>query len=529
MVDTARRSADDSRRMKNGCVVFAGPCLSPEPDAAWRGLLDRVDLRPPARRGDVLTALASDPHTLVLLDGYYYAVPAVTHKELLYALEAGVRVLGAASLGALRAAEMASFGMEGVGEVYDAFASGALDGDDEVAVVHLGADRGYRATSVALVEVRAALERLGVTGGRLVDALKRLPFTERHTATVVDLAVRHLGAATAAALSEELGRRSVKRDDARRALELALDGTPEAPPRRAGTAPATSFFSLYRESSFRAVDNGDGAGEAGEVELLRAWNVFQLLHPAAPSFVREIRRRFIATSAATDAGLEPAPDDLEAEVDALAELLAAQGQAALLPRREIVAEARDRLLAEAATARFGGPGGAARHLAADLGLPPEHALAALTDLLETEPEQLPAWRLMRAFVFTEALEPAIRAARSAGDVHRCFLSWASGARVAPEEIPRLAAGLWGCRKDAVSRQAARRGFFPAGAGLPGFEDAVRFLAPAERLKRPINDYPLRRDALRAAPWAPHAAGESASADRRELTNQEIAPCLEILS
>src|SRR5881397_1767342 len=111
-------------------IVFAGPTLPRQPDAAWRSLLAGCDLRPPARRGDVLAALAARPGALVLIDGYYYSVPAVTHKELRYALDAGVRVLGAASLGALRAAEMAPLGMAGVGWVYEQYRSGAIDGDD---------------------------------------------------------------------------------------------------------------------------------------------------------------------------------------------------------------------------------------------------------------------------------------------------------------------------------------------------------------------------------------------------------------
>ena len=38
-------------------IVFAGPTLPRKPDAIWRSLLAACDLRPPAQRGDVLTAL----------------------------------------------------------------------------------------------------------------------------------------------------------------------------------------------------------------------------------------------------------------------------------------------------------------------------------------------------------------------------------------------------------------------------------------------------------------------------------------
>src|SRR5688572_32760283 len=48
----------------------------------------------------------------------------------------GVRVFGAASMGALRAAELQPFGMIGVGQVFQAYRRGHLTDDDEVAVAH---------------------------------------------------------------------------------------------------------------------------------------------------------------------------------------------------------------------------------------------------------------------------------------------------------------------------------------------------------------------------------------------------------
>ena len=66
---------------------------------------------------------------------------------------------GAASMGALRAAELAPFGMRGVGAIYRAFARGTLVADDEVAVAHLPAEYGYRATRDALVNLRDGIAR----------------------------------------------------------------------------------------------------------------------------------------------------------------------------------------------------------------------------------------------------------------------------------------------------------------------------------------------------------------------------------
>ena len=141
--------------------VFLGPTLSVE---AARPELDAVYL-PPASQGDVYRAAREQPFAVGIIDGYFERMPAVWHKEILWALSQGVRVFGAASMGALRAAELARFGMKGVGTVFDDFHSGTLEDDDEVAVIHANHDMGYRALSEALVNIRATLaaaERRGV-------------------------------------------------------------------------------------------------------------------------------------------------------------------------------------------------------------------------------------------------------------------------------------------------------------------------------------------------------------------------------
>ena len=61
-----------------------------------------------------------------VIDGYFEVVPTVWHKEILWAMSQGIHVYGAASIGALRAAELAEFGMNGVGQIYQQYRSGEL-------------------------------------------------------------------------------------------------------------------------------------------------------------------------------------------------------------------------------------------------------------------------------------------------------------------------------------------------------------------------------------------------------------------
>ena len=120
--------------MTSRLVVFLGPTL-PHDDA--RDVLD-AEYRRPAAQGDVLRVGAPPAEGHRPIDGVFERVPAVWHKEILFALSEGVHVYGAASMGALRAAELDAFGMRGVGTVYRAYADGVLEDDDEVAVAHAG-------------------------------------------------------------------------------------------------------------------------------------------------------------------------------------------------------------------------------------------------------------------------------------------------------------------------------------------------------------------------------------------------------
>lgn len=136
-------------------IAFAGPSLPPSARAGFGG----AEWRPPAEAGDLLR-LDAGPGTIVcLIDGFFDHRPAVRHKEILLLLSGGVRVIGASSIGALRAAEMDGFGMVGVGAIYRAYRRETITGDDEVALIHASAEHDWKPLSVPLVDVRATLCR----------------------------------------------------------------------------------------------------------------------------------------------------------------------------------------------------------------------------------------------------------------------------------------------------------------------------------------------------------------------------------
>jgi len=134
-------------------VVFLGPSLSI--DQARRTLPARY-LRP-ARCGDVLRARRLSPRAIAIVDGVFARTAAIWHKEILLALEDGISVFGASSMGALRAAELAPFGMVGIGRIFEAYRDGLYTDDDEVALLHGPADSAYREMSEAMVNIRSTV------------------------------------------------------------------------------------------------------------------------------------------------------------------------------------------------------------------------------------------------------------------------------------------------------------------------------------------------------------------------------------
>ena len=175
---------------------FVGPSLSAaDIYATCEGIDADVLVLPPIEQGDVLRVSEQLPDVIGIVDGYFFHVPAVLHREILFAIERGVRVLGASSVGALRAAELDVFGMEGVGEIYQLYRRGVIDGDDEVAVLHSSEEFGFRPLTEALVNIRHNLRRAqrrqlisAGTAAAILARAKRLHFTQRTYAAALDRA-----------------------------------------------------------------------------------------------------------------------------------------------------------------------------------------------------------------------------------------------------------------------------------------------------------------------------------------------------
>ena len=147
-------------------IVFVGPTLRREEVVA-----DDVVCLPPVAQGDVYRAAQRRPRAIGIIDGYFSGAPSVWHKEILWALSEGIAVFGSASMGALRAAELHGFGMQGVGRIFEAFRDGVLEDDDEVAVIHGPAEAGFVPLAEPMVNIRATLD--SAEGGGVLSAPSR--------------------------------------------------------------------------------------------------------------------------------------------------------------------------------------------------------------------------------------------------------------------------------------------------------------------------------------------------------------------
>ncbi len=224
--------------------VFAGPSL-----AGWVAT-PPFERLPPAGAGDMLGLLVQPPHTVVLIDGVFGSRPAVWHKEILMLLARGFRVIGAASMGALRAVELDRFGMIGCGAIYRAYADGRITADDEVAVLHAPAALGGAPLSLAQVNVRATLCRAVRAGVMSADkartvraASAAIHYRDRDWAGVIGLAKDAAFAAWAPLYAVD-----IKADDARDALRLAQQLASTAPEPRP-EPPQTPFLRRLMLSS----------------------------------------------------------------------------------------------------------------------------------------------------------------------------------------------------------------------------------------------------------------------------------------
>ncbi len=203
-------------------IVFAGPSI----EGAEPSGLPTATHAAPIKRGD-LTAV-DDYDVVVILDGEFGQHASVSPKEILAVLEKGKTVIGAASMGALRASELDRFGMIGVGWVYDYFRRQTVRRDSDVALAYSIFD--FKPMTVPIVDVEYWMERATAAGlidrkgrTRVLSTARKFFFAERTADRLIEALRRAIGDQAFAAILAFSGGRipSIKSLDAAAALRLA--------------------------------------------------------------------------------------------------------------------------------------------------------------------------------------------------------------------------------------------------------------------------------------------------------------------
>jgi hypothetical protein len=164
-------------------VVYIGSSIAPE---KVRAIIPDAQIMPPIQRGHLYRDRMLGFTFFVIIDGVFFNDLAISPREIIDVLNDGATIVGASSMGAIRAAECWPAGMRGVGSIYRLFRRGSLDSDEEVAVT-FGPVNPHLVVSVPLVNVRyatARLVRLKTLGqqqaDRILSSAKNIFYAKRH-------------------------------------------------------------------------------------------------------------------------------------------------------------------------------------------------------------------------------------------------------------------------------------------------------------------------------------------------------------
>ncbi len=172
-------------------VIYTGTSINYH-DA--KKILD-ADYRPPVKRDDIKKLMKNPPDIIGIIDGIFFDSAAVAHREIIEIIKIGTTVIGGGSMGALRASELDSYGMIGVGKIYEMYRSGILESDDEVAVTFDA--ETMEALSIPLVNLRATLGSMVDSGlleheiaDSMLDIARKLFYPDRNYRNIVSECIK---------------------------------------------------------------------------------------------------------------------------------------------------------------------------------------------------------------------------------------------------------------------------------------------------------------------------------------------------
>jgi hypothetical protein len=176
-------------------IIYGDPSLC----LARQKYQDHFDYRNPVRSGDLHQLLEENPYRkgcVLITDGVFGESMAVSPCECMDLIHAGWLLLGASSIGALRAADCSSIGMVGIGEVFMGYRMGYYHSDADVAVLYQGED--HTEISVSIAHADYIIRQLalcyfisGSSRNRLLRDLRNIVWYNRNPHVVSNLMEFH--------------------------------------------------------------------------------------------------------------------------------------------------------------------------------------------------------------------------------------------------------------------------------------------------------------------------------------------------
>lgn len=271
--------------------VFTGPTIGHDEIDETVTTPRDVTLWPPIRHGDLIRRKVAAGDRVLIVDGLFHQSMAIRHREILDALANDVSVYGCSSMGALRAAELAPFGMVPLGSIALRYTDARLERDADVAVAQGPDDRPL---SIAVVNIEHAasvfnatvpavdVERVLSIARQIFYPLRtrqRLEHELRRDPSVDEFATWY-----AESLSADRRALDLKYHEAKSAIEL-LFKQPDRRMRPRGIARhvPTTHEARWNETFVEATVDGDAVTAAMRVDAQRIFN---------PSFADAMRTHF---------------------------------------------------------------------------------------------------------------------------------------------------------------------------------------------------------------------------------------------
>ena len=305
-------------------------------------MLPNAIIAAPVARGDLYTYRLLGYSHFLILDGVFANAPAISPREVVDVIRDGAVVVGASSMGALRACDCAPAGAIGHGAVFRLFRRRVISSEDEVAVA-FWPEKPFPPLSEPLVNIRIALRRAERRGllsrdaaSVVFEAASALPYEKR----TWKAALREAGIAPDHAVQAFLPTVDAKRADARSVCRWLARKMQEN--RLPAKARSGNTFGLGSDGRERPPDPLDGAALVDIFDDFLSWlrlsgevhrHVTQGTTMDPQQLTDAVRRR--VASGDMDAAL------MQYRTFSLADRLSASGGCA--PEREDIVDATTRL------------------------------------------------------------------------------------------------------------------------------------------------------------------------------------------